>query len=94
MVAKLWMWVVLLPKFSWLVQQSLLVQKLSGELFFSPPVSAYNGSYHKFGFEFEAPNLTKKKQIQQPLQTPKIQARTTHSPVRFSVLEIRQQTHH
>lgn len=24
-------------------------------------MSAYNGSYYKFGFEIEAPNLTKKK---------------------------------
>lgn len=71
--------------------------KAFGELFFGL-VSAYSGSRHKFGFETEAPNLTKKKQIQQPLLTPKIQPGATHSPVRFSALEICQQglgqTHH
>lgn len=51
-------------------------------------MSAYNGSYSKSGFEIEAPNLTKKKQVQMSLPTPKIQSRAAHSPTGFSVLGI------
>uniref|UniRef100_A0A8C0UPX1 Uncharacterized protein n=1 Tax=Cyanistes caeruleus TaxID=156563 RepID=A0A8C0UPX1_CYACU len=58
---------------------------------FSFPVSVYSGSYSQSGFEIEAPNLTKKKQIQMPLPAPKIQPRAVHCPARFSVLRICQQ---
>ena len=68
-------------------------RKLLGNVgcFFFFLVSAYSGSYHKFGFEIEALNLANKKQTQQPLPTPHTQPRATHSPAGFSVLKSCQQ---
>lgn len=86
MMVKLQRWVDLIPKFSWFVQVPCSMKAFGERLFF--PVSVYNSSYHKFGFETEPPNLREKRQ---PLPTPKTHPRATRSPAGSLALGICQQ---